>query len=104
MIAASPLESMNASSRRSSVTIRARLLQIRTTAQPTAAAPQVGIANPGFWGIPVVNSTGFTISLYAYSPTSSITAITAALISRDGQIVNLNPNAKRTRTVRAGAK
>ena len=45
----------------------------------------VGIANPGYWGINLRNRTVFDVSLFARS--SSITAVTAQLISANGSVV-----------------
>ena len=63
-------------------------LRVRTT--PTAslsgADVTVGVTNPGYWGIPVVDQTTFIVSLWAYSDT--ITSLTVALTSNDSQVVH----------------
>ena len=49
------------------------------------AGQQAGVVNPGFWGISLINRTGFDVTLHAYSAT--IKQVVVSLTSRDGQTV-----------------
>ena len=50
-----------------------------------AAGQQAGVINPGFWGISLINRTGFDVSLQARS--SSVQQIVVSLTSQDGSTV-----------------
>ena len=50
-----------------------------------AAGGAVGVVNPGYWGINLVNRSAFDLSLWVQS--SSVTALTAAITSADGGAV-----------------
>ena len=54
-------------------------LQVTTTGSGSGSL--VGVQNPGWWGISLVNQSSFTLSLWAYS--TSITSLTASLTSAD---------------------
>ena len=54
---------------------------MEVTSTGAGAGAMVGVSNPGFWGISLVNHTSFSVSLWAYS--SSITSVTASLTSMD---------------------
>ena len=49
------------------------------------AGQQAGVVNPGFWGISLINRTGFDVTLHAYSAT--IKQVVVSLTSQDGQRV-----------------
>jgi alpha-N-arabinofuranosidase len=53
-------------------------------AQATESSP-VGIANGGYWGIPVKAKTTYHVSFYAKAANSSAPTVTAAIVSADGK-------------------
>ncbi len=54
---------------------------------PDAQGRRVGIANDGYWGIPIRPGTTYRASFYAKAGTGEAGAITVDLESRDGKVV-----------------
>lgn len=54
---------------------------LQVTSTGSGGSAQVGVQNPGWWGISLANHSSFQLSLWAYSAT--ITSLTASLHSSD---------------------